>query len=408
MKLLIASALAILALVAQAQTSRAVWEARDAAGVPVAPSIRTTTQALCDSAVRALNRTQAFQCVRLVLVTASAQTPPTTPPVISPPPASSGYDVGARVAAFQARYAAARPGATFPVALPTAPAITSRITVSTAAEMQAAAGRVGVEVTFAGAGFVGTLNVGQDQRWIFPAGFTLTAPSDSYAINYSGARRVELVGTGGRVVGAMYGIGPQDLRLRGMDVRTRTNSTQTWYDMNSADQCARVLIESSYVFARSYAMIYSDCTNFVVANSEVIGAGDHATARTARSDLVLWLDSRLVTQGNQQIFRAHENTNRFAGWGLQIEGATGVYVGPAGIAGVQVQELVLLDNSMFVSGQSIAGASGGNVTMGTVVGNRAFTNFEPGSQIPVGGGAGWVIGDNPRNASAAPPAWTRR
>jgi hypothetical protein len=51
-----------------------------------------------------------------------------------------------------------------------------------------------------------------------------------------------------------------------------------------------------------------------------------------------------------------------------------VYVGPTGIQGTQVQDLMLLDNAIYVSRQSIAAATPGNVTMGTVVGNRAFTN----------------------------------
>ena len=93
---------------------------------------------------------------------------------------------------------------------------------------------------------------------------------------------------------------------------------------------------------------------------------------------------------------------------MQIEGATGVYVDPVGIQGTQVQDLMLLDNAIYVSGQSIAAATSGNVTMGTVVGNRAFTNWETGSQIPVGGGTGWIISNNPRNAATTAPAWRRQ
>lgn len=330
-------------------------------------------------------------------------------PAPSPAPVPGAYNTVARIAAFNARVTALRGSSSFAsIALPAAPTITSRITVSTAAEMAAAQGRAGVEVTFAGSGFVGTLSPRADQRWIFPAGFTLTAPSGGHALEVSGARRTELVGTGGRVVGGLTGSGHSDLRLSGMEVRSRSDSAQSWFDMHAMSNCSRVLIEGSHLYARSYALIYSDCNNVVVANSEVISAGEHATARTARGDLVLWMDSRLVTQGNQQIFRAHENSNRFAGFGLQIEGATGVYVGPAGVEGTQVQDLVLLDNSIYVSGQSIAAATPGNVTMGAVVGNRAFTNWETGSEIPVGGGTGWIVSNNPRSAATTPPAWRRQ
>lgn len=321
-------------------------------------------------------------------------------------PTTGGYSVPNRIASFQARYAAVRPGAAYPVALPAAPTITSRRTVSTAAEMQAAMGVPGVEVTFAGSGFVGTLRPGANQRWIFPAGFTLTAPADGIAINPDRTVNVELVGTGGRVVGAFQARQVADLRVRGMDIRTRSNSSQTWLDMNSVDASQRVLIEGSYLFARSYGLIYSDNRDVVLANSEVHAAGEAATTRGARNANALLIDSRIVTAGNQQQVRAHAGTPRFAFFNLQIEGGTGSYFGSAGDGCPSVVDLVMLDNSYYGQGDTIF--TDGCVAGGTIVGNRGFSPWGSGSQIGVNMPAGSVVFDNPRLPATTPPAWGRR
>ncbi|MBK6696801.1 MAG: hypothetical protein IPG50_32115 [Myxococcales bacterium] len=332
------------------------------------------------------------------------------------PAANAGYDVSARIAAFNARLVAVRVAAgqsatsTFaPLSLPTPPTLTAQLTVSNATEMAAALAMSNVEVTFTGSGFTATLNLSgrHDQRWIFPAGFTLTAPPDGYAIQYGNGSRIELVGTGGRVVGGTFGA-PVDLRVRGMDIRTRTDSSQIYLDTHSMEPCSRVLIESSYWFARSYAMLYGQCTDFVVGNSEFVSAGAHATSRTSASDLVLWMDSRLVTQGTQQLFRAHAGTNRFAGWNLRLEGSTGIYIGPAGAAGVNVQDLVLLDNAYYGAGQAIhapyTSSLGANVTMATVVANRAYTTWTD----ELTAGPGWIVSNNSVSAPVSAPPWSRQ
>jgi hypothetical protein len=304
-----------------------------------------------------------------------------------------------------------RPGVAWPITLPTPPTITTRVTVSNAAEMAAAAAMSGVEVTFTGSGFVGTLNLGgrSDQRWIFPAGFTLRAPDGDYAIRAGNSRRIELIGTGGLVAGSFEAAGHSDMTIRGMDIRTRTNSTPEWLDHNQFNECNRVLIENSYLFAKSYAVWSAGCTNFVVNGSQAISQGAHATVRFQRADLVLWMNSRLVTQGLQYIFRAHENTNRFAGWGLQMEGSMGAYAAPAPTVMMAVRDYVMLDNSFYTASVfNTPYLYNGvvNVETGTVVGNRAFTNAE-GSQLGLSPGPNWVVSNNSRLAATTPPAWHR-
>lgn len=342
---------------------------------------------------------------------------PTTPPAgacVSPPP-PTGYDTVARIAAFNARLGAVRPGASWPIALPTAPTITQRRTVSTAAEMQAAMALDGIEVTFAGSGFVGTLNLAgrRDQRWIFPAGFTLTAPEGAVAIGAGRSQRVELVGTGGRVVGAFEAAYHSDMTMRGMDIRTRTNSSPQWIDQIQHNECSRVLIESTYLFARSYAVWSAGCNNVVIANSQLVGLGEHATARFERADLVLALDSRLVTQGTQMVYRAHQNTGRFGAWRVQFEGGlSGVYIAPAPTVMLNARDLVMLDSSIYSNSMAVNApylhTGVVNLERATVVGNRAFTNGESGLQIGLSAGPDWISGDNPREPYRAPPAWSAR
>ncbi|MEY4561641.1 MAG: hypothetical protein RLZZ618_918 [Pseudomonadota bacterium] len=332
--------------------------------------------------------------------------------------------MSARIAAFNARLsavlAAAGQSSTSPfagIALPIAPRITSYVTVANASQLATAAAMSNVEVTFTGPGFVGKLPLDSrsDQRWIFPAGFTLTAPAGDYAIEIGRSSRIELIGTGGRVVGGMFsGSVYSDLKLKGMDIRTRTNSPQVWYDQIDIQYGTRVLIDSSYIWARQYALYYYYASNFVVANSDLNASGEAAAVRTGGSDLVLLMDSRVKLGGSTQAVRAHDNTHRYAAWNLQVEGSTGFVAAPAPTVGTQVQDLVLLDNKFYVNGTPVSAShtvSGQpNVTKATIVGNHGYTNFESGSQIGNNGdqGGNWIVRDNPRTSSTTAPAWARQ
>jgi hypothetical protein len=328
-------------------------------------------------------------------------TPPAPAPVPPSPPPSGSYDVSARLAAFASRLSQERPGPWPLPVLPAAPTITTRRTVSNASEMQAAMGVTGVEVTFAGPGFEGTLRPRADQRWIFPAGFTLTGPGGGQAIGVDQTQRVELVGTGGRVVGSFVARQVTDLRVAGMDIRA---GTAQYYNLNSVDQCQRVEITGSFLFAPGYGLIYADNTDFVLANSEVHASGIAATTRGARNQRVILLDSRVVNAGSQQQVRQHAGTPAFGVFNLQIEGGTGAYFGAAGDPVPSVHDLVMLDNSYYGSGDFIF--TDGQVAGGVVVGNRGYTSWGGGSQISVN--LSGIVRDNLRLAPQTPPVWTRR
>lgn len=367
----------------------------------VQPRVAYESKAACETA--ALLDLQ-HRCIGAETFVRRADAPlPAPTPTPTPAPPAGSYDVSARIAAFHARLAEARPGATFPVALPAAPTITSRRTVSTATEMQAAMGVAGVEVTFAGSGFEGTLRPRADQRWIFPAGFTLTGPGGGVAISVDQTQRVALVGTGGRVVGAFQARQVADLLVQGMEVRAGSGQ---YANLNSVDQSQRVLIAGSYLSAPGYALIYSDNADMVVANSEIHSAGAYATTRGARNQRVLLMDSRIVTMGNQQQVRAHAGSRQVAAFGLQIEGGTGAYFGSAGDGCPSVTDLVMLDSAYYGQGDTVF--TDGCAGVGTVVGMRGFSPWGSGSQIGVNMPAGSVVRDNPRLPAQVAPAWSRR
>ena len=298
--------------------------------------------------------------------------------------------------------------------LPTPPTIVRRVTVSTAAELQTVMGLSGSEITFSGPGFVGTLSPRNDQRYIFPAGFTLTAPSDGFLLNLGSAQRVELVGTGGRGVGGTTAGSYSDLRMRGVDFRTRDNSGAIWLDQHYFTGGRRTLIESSYIYAYNYTVYWHGSSDFVIANSEIVqGAGNYALTRGGGSTTTLFIDSRFISPTGQQMLRVHEGQQRYGLWNNQIEGGTGVVSKAAGAdPGVDCNDLVLLDNGLYLTGAPITApyleGSILNVPMATIVGNRAYTNWETGSQINIGTGPGWVVNNNPRSAQVVAPAWQRQ
>lgn len=267
--------------------------------------------------------------------------------------------------------------------------------------MQAAMGVPGVEVTFAGAGFTGTLRPRADQRWIFPSGFTLTGPGGGVAVGVDQTQRVALVSYGGRVEGAFQARQVADLLVQGLDVRAGNGQ---YANLNSIDQSQRVLVVGSLMAAPTYALIYADNSSITLANSEFISGGAAATTRGARNSPALLMDSRLV--GAQQQVRQHAATPNFAAYNLQIEGGTGAYFGSAGDGCPSVLNLVYLDNSYYGQGDTIF--TDGCVQGGTVVGNRGFSSWGGGTQVGVNMPAGSVVNNNPRLAPQAPPAWVRR
>lgn len=352
---------------------------------------------------------------------------------------ASGYNVQARVDAFIARHKEVRVDAgesntsSFEgnVTLPTAPTITSYANAGSLAAFNAA--RVnGVEITLT-ASFTGTLNVSgyTDMRVIFPTGVEITAPSDSPGITIGTATRLQLLGTGGTVVGNLVTTGgASDIHIKGMIVTTRTNSASPQNDMMELNDIDKLLIESSLLQSDSWCPYHYYGTYCVFANSSFIGTNVNQTHGCARGGVMttsLWMDCRMRAETLGFGWRIHHETTRAAVWNCQVEGVNAALgaLNTNDFSGVNVYDIVVIDNNLWSDGTVIflpeyadpvpTGVDLLNVSMATIVDNTGYTDYagDSGSQMSLGGtpGTSWITGDgtqNPRNAYSAPPAWSRQ
>lgn len=374
---------------------------------------------------------------------------PAPGPAPGPAPAPA-YDVGARLAAFNARLIAVRVAAgqsavsSFAgLELPTAPTINPGAggTVTTAGQLADAINTPNAEFVIDGV-ITATMALGAaaHQRWRFAAGSQLIAPAESYAISWNTAHHQELIGEGGTITGGLNGfhptLGGSHIKLKGLDIRTRLDSAATYFDAIGIERNHHVLIEGCYQFARAGSGHHYGNTHFIIANSETRcpatdAAGSiEATYRFGEGDLCLVMDS-LGFNGVKHTIRGHTGNGRMAYWHNMLIGGGGLFDIPGGGVDLQNADLVVMDNTFHHTATnlcsvpyqsrfpSIGDPQTTRNTMATLAHNTAYSDVETASDqiffypdnpalFGWGPGPGWIVTDNPRSAYQAPPAWARQ
>jgi hypothetical protein len=192
---------------------------------------------------------------------------------------------------------------------PTAPAITSEVTVANATQLAAALTTNGVRITVLPGTYVMRLLVrGSDQEIVFQEG-AIIAPSDATALFISGARRIVI--RGGSFQGGMSVQGQSsDVLLDGVSINTKRNSSPVWPDtVEFIGGLSRIAMINSTVSSRGAAGYVGNVQDFIYANND-LSSDETFVVRLQRVTRAVIVDNRFWRQvGGHHTFRAHDSSD---------------------------------------------------------------------------------------------------